>query len=75
MTQITCAGNVVTDTNGVAMCQDAGGAALPWTSQPAFSIESLDPAIAGGAFAAGFVLVGASWAIGRGAKIVLSMLR
>lgn len=75
MTQITCPGEVVTDVSGVPVCQDMSGQPLAWTTTPAFSIDALDPVIASGAFAAGFVLVGTGWAIGHGVKIVLRMLR
>lgn len=75
MTQITCPGTVVTDVNGIAMCQDMGGAPLAWMTTPAFSIEALDPLMLSGAFAAGFILVGTGWAIGHGAKILLSVLK
>lgn len=75
MSQVSCPGTVVTNVDGVAMCQDMGGAPLAWTVSPAFSIEALDPLMLSGAFAAGFVLVGTGWAIGYGVRIVLGMLK
>lgn len=75
MSQATCPGTIVTDTAGAALCQDMGGAALAWTTTPAFSIEALDPLMLSGAFAAGFTLVGTGWAIGYGVKTVLKVLK
>jgi hypothetical protein len=71
MSQITCPGVVVTDANGVALCEDMGGAPLAWTVSPAFSIEALDPLMLSAGFAAGFALVATGWAIGYGVKTVL----
>lgn len=75
MSQISCPGVVVTDTSGVALCQDMGGAPLAWTTTPAFEISALDPVLMSGAFTAGFVLVGTGWALGYSVKLVLSMLK
>lgn len=74
--RVNCPGvEVVTLPNGEPSCQDALGAAVAWEVQPEFDVSQLDPAQLGQAFAAGFVLVGTGWAIGRGFKYVLSMLR
>lgn len=75
MSQVSCPGTVVTDVNGVAVCQDMGGAPLAWTVSPAFSIDALDPLLMSGAFAAGFVLVATGWAIGYGVRTILGMLK
>lgn len=40
-----------------------------------FDIGDLDPVLLGGAFSAGFILVGTAWAIGYGAKTVLAILK
>lgn len=40
-----------------------------------FDISSLDPVLLGGAFSAGFVLVGMSFVIGKGVQIILSSLK
>ena len=69
-----CPGEVV-DVAGVLECHDDMGALLAWESAPTFSIDAVDPAIASGAFAGGFVIVGTAWAIGRGVRAVLSVLR
>lgn len=75
MTQITCLGEVVTETDGSPLCQDEMGAPLAWTASPAFSIDALDPVLLSGAFAAGFTIVATGWVIGYGVKTVLKMLK
>ena len=72
--RIECPGEVVTDANGAALCQDMNGQPLAWTSIPDFDVSQIDHVVAAGAFAAGFVVVASVWAIGRGARIVLSMI-
>lgn len=69
-----CPGVVVTDAVGVPSCTDGVGGFLAWDAVPDFDVSLVDNAIAGQAFAAGFVIVGSAWAIGRGFKYVLSML-
>ena len=69
-----CPGEVV-DVMGVAECHDDMGAPLAWESAPTFTIEEVDPTVASAAFAGGFVIVGTAWAIGRGVRVVLSMLK
>lgn len=71
---LECPANVVTLANGEVACQDAMGGAIPWLVQPSFDLDQLDPEMLAAAFAAGFVIVGTAWAIGKGARIVLSML-
>jgi hypothetical protein len=75
MSQVSCPGVVVTDVNGVAMCQDMGGAPLAWTATPAFSVEALDPVMASGAFGAGFFVMAMGWVVTRGVRVVLDMLK
>lgn len=69
-----CPGEVV-DVAGVAECHDDMGAPLPWESVPTFSIDQVDPTVATAAYAGGFVIVGTAWAIGWGARQLLSMIR
>lgn len=71
---LDCPANVVTLTNGEVACQDSGGGAVAWLVSPTFDLGQLDPEMMAAAFAAGFVIVGTAWAIGKGARIVLSML-
>lgn len=71
---IDCDGQVVTDTNGVPACLDMGGSPLAWQTAPVFEIAELDPSMMSAAFAAGFVIVATCWAIGKGARTVLSMI-
>lgn len=66
---------MATGAGGEALCLDALGAPVAWEVQPEFDVSQLDPAELGQAFAAGFVLVGTGWAIGRGFKYVLALLR
>lgn len=75
MSAATCPGEIVTGASGEALCQDMGGAPLAWTVQPAFDVANLDPVRLSGAFAAGFVIVATGWVIGRGFRVVLSMIR
>ncbi|MDY6948552.1 MAG: hypothetical protein SXG53_22855 [Pseudomonadota bacterium] len=75
MSQIACAGVVVTDSLGTPQCQDTGGAPLAWTTTPAFSISALDPVMASGAFAAGFFIMAMGWAISRGLRVLLDMFK
>lgn len=51
------------------------GAPMPWESIPSFEVDDIDPAVAGSAFAGGFIIVGMAWAIGWGARAILSMIR
>lgn len=69
-----CPGEVV-DVAGAATCQDDMGAPMPWESIPSFEVGDIDPAVAGSAFAGGFIIVGMAWAIGWGARAILSMIR
>lgn len=71
---LDCPANVVTLPSGALACQDSGGGAVAWLVAPAFDPSQLDAEMIGAAFAAGFVLVATGWAIGKGARIVLSML-
>lgn len=69
-----CPGEVV-DVAGAPACQDDMGAPLAWESAPTFTIEEVDPTVAGAAFAGGFVIVGTAWALGRGVRAVLGVLK
>lgn len=75
MSQPTCPGVIVTASTGEPQCQDELGAPLAWTTTPAFSVESLDPVMASGAFAAGFLIVGMGWAVSAGVRFALSLLK
>lgn len=70
-----CPGVIVTDAQGVPACEDMSGAPLAWIERPAFEIGDVDPAVAGQAFAAGFVLVASVWAIGWTVRALLGMIR
>lgn len=74
--RISCPGaQVLTGSSGEAVCADALGAPVAWEVQPEFDVADLESDQLAGAFAAGFVLVATGWAIGRGFRYVLGMLR
>lgn len=74
--KIACPGvSVATGVNGEPLCLDSGGSPVAWEAVPEFEVSSLDIAQLSGAYAAGFVLIATGWAIGRGFKFVLSMIR
>lgn len=75
MTQITCPGTVVTTVTGEAQCLDMSNQPLAWTSQPAFAVENLDPVMLSGAYGAGFFVMGMGWAVARGVRVVIDMLK
>ena len=75
MSIIRCPGTVVSDANGVALCQDGSGLALAWTVEPSFDISQIDPAVAGELFSIGFILYGTAWAIGKGAAMVVNAIK
>jgi len=60
---------VTTSSLGAAECS------VPWVVVPDFDFSQLDAPSASGAFAAGFVLVGIGWAIGKSFGVVLSMFK
>lgn len=72
---IECPANVVTGVDGSALCVDSSSAPVAWVSVPAFDISQLDTGEAGEAFAAGFVIVGTCWAIGKAVGLFLSVVR
>lgn len=72
--QANCPGVVITDTAGVPRCEDGAGVALVWEPATPFDPTSIDPVVASKAFAAGFVIVGTCWAIGRGFRVLLNMI-
>lgn len=74
--RVTCPGaQIMTGADGQALCLDGIGAPVAWEVQPEFEISQLEADQLGAAFAAGFVLVATGWAIGRGFRFVLSLLR
>lgn len=72
---IECPGNVQTLASGAPSCVDGSGAVLAWQAVPAFDVSQLDTSQAASAFAAGFVIVGTCWAIGKAVGLVLSVIR
>lgn len=70
-----CQGTIVTDGSGVPACLDQQSAPLAWIQQAPFDPNLVDPAVASMAFAAGFMIVGISWALGRGVRAVLDLIR
>ena len=74
--QLDCPAIVGTDgTTGAVTCHDGAGAVVAWVSVPAFDIASLDTTSLAGAFGAGFTVCFLGWAAGRGATLVLSMIK
>ncbi|MEM8684364.1 MAG: hypothetical protein AAGF72_13085 [Pseudomonadota bacterium] len=70
-----CDGVIVTDVNGVPSCEDLQGAPLAWVQVEPFSLDQIDPEVAGEHFALGFVLYGTAWAIGKGAAMVVNAIK
>lgn len=65
---------MATGAAGEALCLDSMGAPVAWEIQPEFDVSMLEADDLGGAFAAGFVIVGTAWAIGYGFRQVLRMI-
>jgi len=73
---LVCPGVVSTDVGtGAALCTDGMGTVLGWTYTPPFDISTLDYAQATEAFAAAFTIVGTCWAIGKGVRLLLDVVR
>ena len=72
---IECPANVVTSASGSAQCVSSSGAPVQWVAVPPFSVAQLDTTQSGEAFAAGFVIVGMCWALGRAVKLIMSVVR
>ncbi|HEX3912691.1 MAG TPA: hypothetical protein VHW71_04220 [Steroidobacteraceae bacterium] len=72
---VSCTALISTSASGAVQCLDGTGTVVPWVAVPDFDFSQLDSATASGAFAAGFVLVGIGWAIGRAFGVVLSMFK
>lgn len=68
-------GTVVTLADGSPSCQDGMGNVVAWTYTPPFDITQLDYTQAGEAFAAAVVIVGTMWAIGKGARLIMDVVR
>lgn len=75
MAYAECDGVIVTDGAGVASCQDGLGAPLTWVAVEPFTIDQIEPETAGGFFAAGFVMYGTVWLLGRAVKVILDVVR
>lgn len=73
--RVECPGIVDTDSVGAPLCSDGAGVVLAWVPVGVFDPADIDLAVGSAAFAAGFFIVGMTWAIGRGVRVVLSMLR
>lgn len=56
------------------MCLDASGNVVAWQAVPPFDISQLDTTQAGEAFAAGFVIVGTCWAIGKAVGLIMRVV-
>lgn len=63
----------VQPTSGV--CPAANQVWMSWSDATSFAVSQLDPSMVADALGAGFVLVGTFWAIGKGCKLLLDMLR
>jgi hypothetical protein len=75
MATIQCPGEVATSATGEALCLDGTGTPLAWVVVPDFSIDQLDPLMLSEAFAAGFIIIGTCWAIGKGAALVIQAIK
>lgn len=72
---LQCPGNISTNlTTGYPSCVDASGGVLAWVVVPEFDPSQLDAPSVASSFAAGFVLVGISYAIGKAAGLVLKAI-
>lgn len=47
---------------------------LRWSDLASFSVSQLDPQVLASAFGSGFIIVGTAFAIGRGARVLISMV-
>jgi hypothetical protein len=72
---LSCPGVVSTGADGSALCTDGAGNVVQWVSVPPFDVSQLDYGQAGSAFAAGFVIVGMCWALGRAVGAILDAVR
>lgn len=75
MATARCDGTIVTDVSGIPYCEDMSSAPLAWVAVEPFSIESLDSEVLGGHFAVGFVIYATAWSIGKGAGMILEVIR
>lgn len=74
--RLDCPGTEIqTGAAGEALCVDGLGAPVAWQAVEEFDVSQLEADQLAGAFAAGFVICATGWAIGRGFRYVLSMLR
>ena len=75
MASARCDGTIVSDAGGYAICQDQSGAPLAWVQEEPFSLDDIDPVIAGEHFAVGFVIYGTAWAIGKAVGMLIDTIR
>jgi len=69
-------GAVSTSSAGAPLCLNpSDSSVVAWTSQPDFDFSTFDTASASAAFAAGFVIVGTLWAIGKAVGLLLGVVR
>lgn len=61
--------------DGAPACQDGNGNLVSWVSVPPFDVSQLDYGQAGEAFAAGFVIVGMCWALGKAVGAIMDAVR
>jgi hypothetical protein len=72
---LSCPGVVATGSDGSPQCTNGAGGVLSWVAVPPFDVSQLDYGQAGSAFAAGFVIVGMCWALGKAVGLIMSVLR
>ncbi len=70
-----CNGEVYSLNNGNVRCRDSAGVTIAWDSTEEFSIEEIDPVIAGELFALGFALYVTAWVIGKAVGLILESIR
>ena len=63
----------VAPSNGV--CPAGNQVWMLWSDVTSFDVSQLDPVLIAQALAAGWILVGTFWAIGKAVKLILDMIR
>lgn len=71
---LTCPATVTTDATGAPLCLDGTSAAVAWQVTPEFDPSQIDPLLGSQYFAAGFVIVGICWALGKAVRTVLATI-
>lgn len=75
MARASCPGTIQTDASGYPFCTDDVGTPLTWVEVADFDLSELETADLGGAFAAGFVIVGTAYVIGLAARTLIRAVR